>query len=421
MVMPAFCKKCGSPLDPNSAFCDNCGAPVGVAAKPQPLDVELNTDDAVAQPAPSATHARPYVTSLKVPYIGVALAATLVIGGGAMYFVLQPPGATASTLLSAAKAGYGRETTDRLKRELCISNIDYSKSTFNAGENDQRTQAWMNALVIAGLYKPPVMISSGGYFAQSLQQYVATPELEKFRQSTKLCAAKDVEFAEVTDIQKPEEQSLGRNGGSPKVLMVKSKLLLKSLNTASWMEQSEVRDAVMSNINGWEYRDRTFQKKIDESFGLKDNKWVTGIAYKDELQQQHKNAQRNINSSVRGEGSTAGESVAGGFGYTLSNFFRAGHPLRGTWRNSNQGEIGMIADFGAPGPGGIKMTKKMTFTSDSIETDGQSVKCKFETNGKRIKVTPEGQNISLIFNIEDDASMSIDLTGIGTFRYVRTE
>lgn len=344
-------------------------------------------------------------------YAAVALTAMLVLGGGAMYFVAQPPAATAKTLLAAAKAGYGKETTNMFKNELCISNIDYSKSTFNAGDNDPSTKAWMDAMVAAGLYKPPVAISSGGFFQQTLHQYVATPDLEKFRKDEKLCAAKDVEISEVTEIQKPDEQSLGRNGGPPKVLMVEAKLLLKSLNTAPWMENPQVRNAVMANVDGWEYKDKILQKKIRDFFGLKENKWTTGDAYKEEIERQYKNADRRDRNDHLEDENTADKSAESGFGSRLSALFTFGHPLKGTWRSaaSAGGVLGNL-------PAGVGPT--LTFTSDSMESMGHSTRVDFSVDGQRVKVTPKGQSSSLVFVMENSDTMVAQALGM---RYERVK
>ena len=408
--MAIFCTRCGTSNEDAAGFCENCGAKL--RAPSASAGVGLTTPLPSGTPLVSGPGKTGTTNVKKIAYTGVALAAVLVLGGGAMYFVLQPPAATASALLSATKAGYGKETTERFNRELCISNIDYSKSTFNAGENDRQTQAWMNAMVTAGLYSPPVAIGSGGYFPQTLLQYVGTPELEKFRQGAKLCVAKDVVFAEITDIQKPEEQSLGRNGGAPKVLVVKSNLLIKSLNTAPWMEKPEVRDVVMANINGWEYKDKTLQKQIPESFGLKDNKWTTGVVYKTELEKQYKNAQRiNDNGDLR-EGSTASKGSAGSFASALSGLFSTGHPLKGTWRTAATAGL-----FGGNLPAGIG--PNLTFTSDSMETSGQSTRVDFSVDGKRVKVTPKGQSQSLIFVMEGPDTMIAQ--ALGDMRYERVK
>ena len=389
--MAIFCTKCGTSNEDGAGFCDNCGAPLRAAlAKTPDIDVTSQPSTAagpIVLPRP-ATNINPK----KIIYAAAGLAIVLVLGGSAMYFILQPPAATPSTLLAAVKAGYGKETTDRFKRELCISNIDYSKSTFNAGANDLRTQAWLNTLVTAGLYSPPVEVNSGGLFAQMLLQYVATPQLEKYRQGSKLCAAKGAEFVEVTDVEEPLEESLGRNGGPPKVLAVRAKLVIKSLNTASWMEKPEVREAFLSNTSEWEYKDKALQKQIAESFGLKNNKWTTGDAYKQELQQQYKNAQSGSNGGKSTDGGASAKSNSAGVGSSLSNLFSFGNPLKGSWRTAAQD-----TGFGKI-PAGTG--QNLTFTSDSMEASGQSTSVDFSVDGKRIKVTPKGQSQSLIFVME---------------------
>lgn len=392
--MSVFCTKCGTANEGGAAFCDNCGAPLRAALAKK---VESTS---VADGVTASNDARPLSAgnpglSKKVIYAAAGLVGVLVLGSGVGYVVLKAPAASASTLLAAVRSGYGKELNDRFKRELCLSNIDYSNSTFNAGENDQRTQAWLNALVAAGLYSPPVAISSGGYFSQTLLQYVATPELAKFRQGNRLCAAQDVDIAEVTDIEKPEEQSLGKNGGPPKVTVVKAKLVVQSVNTAPWMDKPEVRSAFMANFDGWEYVDAALQKRVDDTFGLKDNKWTTGVAYKESLQLQYRNAQRGSDGSA---GQATSSGTGGGWASKLSGLFTTGHPLTGTWRTAAQ-DVG----FGAVLPAGTGPT--LTFTADAMESAGQETKVDFEVDGKRVKVTPKGQSQSLIFLLEGPDTM----------------
>ncbi len=387
--MAIFCTKCGTSNEDGAGFCDNCGAPLRAAlAKTPDGDVATQPPNATGRTVSPGSVTK--INPKKMIYAGAALAIVLILGSGAMYFILQPPAATPSTLLAAAKAGYGKETTDRFKRELCISNIDYSKSIFNAGENDLRTQAWLNALVTAGLYSPPVAINSGGFFAQTLLQYVATPELANFRQGSALCVAKGVEIAEVTDIEKPEEQSINLKGKPLKIMSVKTNLVFKSLNTAAWMEKPEVRDAVMATVNGWEYKDRALQKKVEDYFGLKDNKWTTGVAYKESLERQVKNSQRGKKTEDDEDISGSAKSSSGGFAAKLSGLFSFGNPLKGTW----QGNAGFIS-------------MKITFTADAMETNGQSISVDFAVDGKRVKVTPKGTNTSTVFVLEDPDTLSI--------------
>ena len=407
--MAIFCTKCGTSNEDGAGFCDNCGAKLRVPASSSE-HLDLTTESPTYTLHAHAQVEAGFIDSKKIIYAGAALAAVLVLGGGAMYFVLQPPSATASTLLAAAKAGYDKNTINQLKSELCISNIDYSKNIFNAGEYDQTTQTWLNAMVAAGLYSPPVMVNSGNFFSRNLLQYVAKPELAKYREGTKLCAAKGVEITDVINIEKPIEESLGQDGGKPKVLTVKTNLVLKSVNTAAWMEAPEVRDAVMSNIRGWEYKDKFFQKKIDESFGLKDNKWTTGDAYKIELRKLYQEAQRGKKNSDQTYANNAAKSSVGSFGSKLSNLFMFGNPLKGTWRTAATN-----GGFGGKIPAG--MGPSLTFTSDSMETSGQSTQVDFVIDGKRVKVIPKGQSQSLIFVMDGPDTMVAQ--ALGDMRYER--
>ena len=389
--MAIFCTKCGTVNDDGAGFCDNCGAKLRAPSASIP-DIDSTPPPSGDAPPARAQEGASTINPKKIAYAGAVLATLLVVGGGAMYFVLQPPAATASALLAAAKAGYGKETTDKFKRELCISNIDYSKSTFNADASDLRTQAWLNTLVTAGLYSPPVEVNSGGFLAQTLLQYVAAPELEKYRQGGKLCAAKDVEFSGVSDIEKPSEVSLGRDGGPPKVLVVKTKLNLKAVNTAPWMEKPEVREAFLSKTSEWEYKDKALQKQKIESFGLKDNKWTTGEAYIQDLRKQYENAQSGSSGDKSTDYSVSSKSNAGGIRSSLSNLFSFGNPLKGTWRSAEQNTgFGKIPAGAGP---------NLTFTTDAMESAGQSTAVDFSVEGKRVKVTPRGQSQSLIFEME---------------------
>ena len=397
--MAIFCTKCGTSNEDGAGFCDNCGAPLRAAlAKTPDIDVTsqpANATGRTASPGPVTK-----INPKKIIYAAAGLAVMLIVGGGASYFVLNPPAATASTLLAEARARYGKENSNIFKDRLCIANIDYSKSTFIAGQSDERTQAWMNVLVTAGLYSPPVPISSSGVFTQPLLQYIATPELAKFRQSSKLCITKDVEVAEVTDIGKPEESPREINGKPSKVLTVKTKLVLKSSNIASWMEKPNVREAVMATINGWAYKDKALQTEIPENFYLVNNEWIVSLDFEDFIQDQFDFAKLKKNSDDNDKDSiaTAKSSIAG-FASKLSGMFSFGNPLIGTWRTAERkrafgsGTVPAGAGFG------------VTFTSDSMEQNGQSTAVDFLVDGKLVKVTPRGKRRSIIFILEDSNTM----------------
>ena len=413
--MPVFCTRCGTSNEFGASFCESCGntlRPTAIIATNTEAQLSPGITTAPSPIGPTSANQK------KMMFAGAALMGVLMLGGGTMYFVLQPPAATASTLLAAAKAGYGKETIARLRNELCLANIDYSAKNFNASEYDTNTQSWMNALVSAGLYSPPVNVSSGGFFATNLLQYVATPELDKYREGSRLCLAKNVEIADVTDISKPSEEVLKYGDGAPKILTVKSKLVFRSIETVPWIAKPEVRDAVMPNVRGWEFKEKYFEKQVADTFGLRERKWTTGSAYKIELERQSRSTPRGngpfVSNTVEGKSPKSG--MFDGIAATLSNLLSmGGHPLIGIWQIDSR-SMGNV--LGMAIPSGVGQNGTITFTSNSIESGGQSVKAKFEHNGNRVTVLPEGEGSSMSFVMLDSDTATLDL-GLINMRYKR--
>lgn len=409
--MSIFCTQCGAKNDDSAVFCEGCGHPLRKPASvtpPQVLTAEPLKINAV-------------LPRKKAIYVGAAIGSALLLGGVALYLVLAPPAASPGKLLAAAKEGYGAAIGVQYKRELCLSNMNYGLTNFNVGERDRSTQTWLNNLVAAGLYSPAVPISSGGYFPETLLQYTATPELAKWRDGGRLCLAKGVDLTEIVEIEKPQEETVGRNadGDPAKLLTVKAQLVLQSTETAPWLEKPEIQTEVLGQLNGWVYKNTKLQKQIPDTFGLRDGAWATGPAFKASIQKQYLLSQRGRNN---GANATVNPSDSNGFfaglSSTLSNLFSfGGHPLKGTWKMDTE-PLGKL--FGMGLPGGIGLNATMTFTADAMEVSGQSIKCKFEVDGKRVKVTPEGQAVSLIFLMEDNDTASIDM-GIMTMKYKRVE
>ena len=409
--MPIFCTQCGAKNDDSAAFCEGCGHPLRQPAR----DAQ--------QPAPAAEplKANRVVPRKKAIYVGAAIGGVLLLGGVALYLALTPPAASPGNLLAAAKEGYGTTIGIQYKRELCLSNMNYGLTNFNVSERDQGTQTWLNNLVAAGLYSPAVPISSGGYFPETLLQYVATPELAKWRDGGRLCLAKGVDIVEVIEIEKPQEETVGRDakGNPAKLLAVKAQLVLQSTEAAPWLDKPDIQAEVLGQLNGWNYKDAKLQKQIPDTFGLREGAWATGPAFKASIEKQYllgQNGRRNdANTTVN---PSHEKGFFAGLSDTLSNLFSfGGHPLKGTWKMDTE-PLGKL--FGMGLPSGIGLNATMTFTSDAIEVNGQSIKCKFEVDGKRVKVTPEGQAASLIFIMEDNDTASIDM-GIMTMKYKRVQ
>jgi hypothetical protein len=404
--MAIFCTKCGTHNEDGAAFCDNCGGalrkPVVVASAPVP---------AVSIPS------TPSISPKKALIAGAALCAVLAVAGGVVYFVNQPPAATPSALLAAAKAGFGDAFDKKYQSTLCIGNMDYAASPFNAAQGDTSTRTWLDALVKAGLYSPAVEIPAAD-FQQALAQYQPTPELAKWRKGRSLCAAHHVGIAEVSDIQKPAEGSITGGADSPKVLAVKASFVLQTTDTAPWMSTAEVRDAVLPQLQGWTYQDAHLQRVEPNSFGLREGKWATGMAYVAELEQQVKAARRG----QKADGSTAAASpgLFSGIGASLSNLFSfGGHPLKGTWRMDAEA-MGESMGVGKGMGSVLGNQMDMTFTSTSMEVGGQSIKATFEVDGKRVKVMPEGQPGGLIFVMIDSDTAKVDM-GLMSVQYKRVK
>lgn len=410
--MAIFCTKCGTKNEDGATFCENCGA-------------SLRTPSAATQSPASSTSpasptmpARPPVSTKKILYSLTALGAVLVIGGAAVYFVQQPPTATSSTLLAAAKDGYGATFDNRYKNSLCISNMDYTANPFIAAQSDTSTRAWLDALVKANLYSPAVEIAATD-FQQGFAQYQPTPELAKWRKGRSLCAAKGVEIADVTEIQKPAEEHIGRNASVPGVLAVKATFVLQTTDTAPWMATAEVRDVVASQLNGWTYKDTHLHRTETNIFGLRDGKWATGPAYAEELNQKYMAAQRGKNSGDAATPSVSSGLFAG-ISSSLSNLFSfGGHPLKGTWRVDTD-KMGASLGIGSLKGMGALMGNQMdmAFTSDTMVIGGQTVKCTFEVDGKHVKVMPEGQPAGLVFVMLDRDTAKVDM-GLMQVEYKR--
>jgi hypothetical protein len=248
-------------------------------------------------------------------------------------------------------------------------------------------------------------------------QYVPTPELAKWRQGAQLCLAKDIQITDVIDIEKPQEETLGSGTDAAKVLTVKAKLRLQAGNAAPWLDKADVLEAVAPRIEGWEYKSAKLQKQVPDMFGLKDGKWTTGPAYKAELQKQVRDSQRNSDGENRRDAASQ-KNFFSGLSSSLSGLFSfGGHPLKGAWRMDTKGMgLGVGADFFKAA--GVDV--KITFTSDAMEAAGRSTKCKFEVDGDRVKVTPEGQAESLIFVMDGKNSASLDM-GLMTMHYTRVD
>ena len=425
--MSQFCTRCGAKNEGSAAFCDNCGHALrgasAAAAASVSSESALNSADPhsigdVTDFGQQTTGALPATSrsSRKVLYAGGALAAILLAGGAAMYMVLQAPAPTPANLLAAARSGYDKTRLDQERKALCLSNTNYATQPLNVGAQDQAFRNWMDALVLAGLYRTPVEVSSGGFFPQALMQYVATPELEKYREGSRLCLARGVEIVELSDIQKPHEETTEIDDRAIKITGVRAQMTLQALNLAPWMAQTAVRTVLLERVPAWAYKDNKLQLRRIENFALLDKRWTAGADIEPKLKQgvasgqyddkdaQRKAApQRDARADPRASGPGLGSKIAGLFSF-------GSHPLKGTWRSM------ATKTFGVDLPAGL--APEITFTADSMESGGASTLCDFEVDGTRVKVTPKGQSQSLIFVMEGKDVMQAKALGM---RYERVQ
>lgn len=364
--MSAFCKKCGSALEPNSAFCDNCGAPIHSGLTQQPPTTQLNTPQADRNLDSNAIQRRPYVMSRKVLYIGSAVAVLLVAGVAASFLLFGPPAATSATLLPAYQTIFTDKLQRDSKRQLCIANLNYGQQKFNAGQNDTSTRNWMDALVLAGLYNPPVIVRGGSrYYPQTLLQYVATPELAKWRDGNRLCVAKTVQAVDVIDISKPSQEQIRFNDSSMS-LVVKGKVVLQASDTANWLEKPDIRAAVLPEIPGWEYKAGKLQKEILVTFAIHDGKWVTQTEL-ETIEERLFNAAEDAAMLVMDAIENHDGKWFSSLGEKISSLFSfGGNPLVGVW----------VSEL----PKGLTIT----VTNDSIENDGKIENCQFSKKDNHV-------------------------------------
>lgn len=393
-----FCTQCGTRGDAQAAFCDNCGTAVR-----KPPATPQSAPAATARGGAGASRTR----AARIVIGAAAAVATIVIASVAFLLMNRAPEATPSALLAAAKSGYGPTAVAAQRRELCRSDLDYGKDHFLVSEWDRSTQDALNTLVAAGLYGQPERVQTGGFFAQSLLQYTPTPELAKYRDGQRLCLAKDVEIAEVTDIGSPAEQPMGAGPSAPKITMVRGTMVLRSIGTAAWLENPQVRDAVVAGLQGWEYRDHALQKRVPELFGVREGKWTTGPAYRAELDAHLRAASRR--EPVSGAGTSSGAGLWASM-QRMFDGFGSRSPLQGRWRMAGSSIMGMELPEG--------LAPDITFTKDRIEVGGSSTPVRFEVDGDKVRVTAEGQSTATVFVLQGSDAMLVEGTGM---RYRRMQ
>lgn len=378
--MAQFCTRCGQRNDSEAAFCENCGAAMargqqGAAAGKLPRPAALQSDPPPYRPSPRMA---------MLVGGGVALVAVIAV---AAFIALRAPSPSHDRLVTASRQALQAMDHARVTRSLCIANTDYRISPFNANAWDQGTLRWMNALVAAGLYSGPTPVQGGGFMPTQLMQYVPTAELAKYRDGSRLCVARNVEIADVRDIGKPSE------GPRP---LVSATVVLRASDAAPWLARPEIREVVLPQLPGWAWVEGRLQRTSTDTFALADGKWTVADAVPVPSTRDTR------------PGATARTEPSSHWWSGLFSAF-SGNPLRGTWEALPTSVMGIEIP--------VNLAARMTFTGDTLETGGVSMRVRYDVDGKRVRVTPDGQAQALLFVVDGD-TMLFEATGL---RYKRVK
>lgn len=388
--MHAFCTRCGHRNEESGAFCDNCGAPIKLPTAQTKPSTSSPQAPASASPTPLRAPVKSLSTKTnkKSLLVGTGLTLMLLVGGGAAWW-LQSPKATPDNLLASARSGWSENELKGLLQQLCIDNTDYRINPFNVNPFDERTRAWLDTLVIAGLYTAPETIPNGNFGAKLLQ-YHPTPELEKHRNGSRLCVASGVEFTAVDQITPMGEDNADRNT---------AQVTVQAKGLAPWMNNPDVREPMVKELNQWVWKDGALQRSIPMTFILKERHWITGTAIQTEAQQVPARA-----SSANHEEALISSSSGSWWNNLLSMFSFSSNLLHGTWQLQGARVMGFNLPAGA--------APNLVFNSNSVEVNGESVPVTYQVNGDRVTVSFKGNRQDLVFVMQGKNEMVIAGTGM---------
>ena len=222
---------------------------------------------------------------------------------------------------------------------------------------------------------------------------MATPELEKYRDGSRLCVASGVELTAVDGIQ-----SSGKDNS-----LTLAQVTVRSKGLAPWMSNVSVRDSIVNGLRKWEWKDGALQRQIEMSFLIQDRKWVTGSAVQNGTLLPQVRALPN-----NAEQSTPTPNADSWWTKLTSIFNFSSNPLHGTWRQQGGSIIGIEL------PAGI--SPNITFKSTSMEVSGTTLPVTYEINGDRITVILQGKGGKQVFVMQGKDEMVIEGMGIHYLR-----
>lgn len=367
-----FCTRCGHKNEPAAKFCEECG--IAMASK-----ASVTTPTPIPQDLVPQTSSAPRVNRnlLKFSIMTLAL---LVTAGVGLFFMLAPESPSNAIFAKAIERSLLAKPQS-YKARFCLVNFAYDRDPARIDERDESTTRWLNLLKAAGLYGEPERVVSQSFFNETVQ--LVYPKTEAGKAATKtgqLCVAGGVTVTEIESFTPPEKMG--------DLQMSRTTVKMKLRDPMPWVLTEAARAA--SNIIKPDFSE-------DMMMVLKDGKWQVA----DDLDAQAAvPAQRN--QKMRASAKSSSDT---GFLDSILNFFHSGNPLIGRWESKFMGIVAINYEF----------------TSSSMISSGAKTNVRFEVEGDRVTVYPEGAGgIGIIFNVVDKNTLTMN-AGLAEMTLTRTK
>lgn len=209
----AHCTACGNQPPVDSLFCDQCGLPMkkrrrvrdpaaGYGDFTSVMAGAADDDrDALPSPFPPPTVASSGAGAAFAPLNwttqrwvapGAALASLLVLVLGGVIWQAAAPLPTPEEVMESLQRGDSKVAAPSSDL-LCLRNLPYHRHHIQIRSNDQVARDWLDSLVTAGLYAPPVEVVPEGMTSETatvtLLQYQTLPAINPWRRNGQLCVA----------------------------------------------------------------------------------------------------------------------------------------------------------------------------------------------------------------------------------------
>lgn len=365
-----FCTKCGHKNAEENRFCEECGALLPNIAKapaaPTPPSASAALPATPAAPLAAPTAAlRPARKGKAVLYAAVTTG-VFTIAGAAAFFALRAQEPSNELFASLVEKSVAADASN-YKSRYCLGNFAYDKDPVFINPGDIGTKNWLSVLTKAGLYTEPVTETvQSGFFMEERLKYTKTDAGKKATQGRSLCIADGVTVDKVESFTPPTKAG--------PLEFSRATVQFKLRNAMPWVGTDETKQAA----------DIPTEFKDTKVLILKEGKWA--LASDDDVR-----AAMRASKSEKRSNPAAKETDSGFFSAIMKLFASSGNPLIGRWTSSVMGMVALSFEFDA----------------DSMISDGQKTKVRYEVNDKSVTVYPEGSAAGLIFTIVDNDTMQL--------------